>query len=339
MSAVDTPADTMTFTQKLFYALNIKNHAVVAMIHDGHLSATVESTGLKLRFENEHMSCSTYLLIKPAVITSILEGKLGASAMEVTRNVVIMGVWTLTKHEQFPYSAMTFPQIADSPMGEVTEDDPAIPPTKKDAPDVLAAKMFGPGKDGQTLAEAAAELDALDKSDDTSGDDWEYAGDDADGPGDEIPVDDTPAASDVPATPSQKAKWATSIPKTKPVKLILATQMYQPVKGSSEGSVYHLIAELVPDKGANVKVGARVKATPDGERYVSFRVESDQKTLAGLAPSLGALGMNVSGGYASVHVTVAPDMVERVLAAFTFGIGASVVMVVPKFATITGKGK
>lgn len=109
---------------------------------------------------------------------------------------------------------------------------------------------------------------------------------------------------------AKKAPPVADLMKSEPIKLSEATQMYQPVRGTSHGSRYIVVAMT-----ENLRFAARVKS-----KALSVRVEGifsldDQKKLA-------AMGFKEHTGYMSAHVEgMTNSTPSRVLGAMLMGSG------------------
>lgn len=118
-----------------------------------------------------------------------------------------------------------------------------------------------------------------------------------------------------------------SVPNMGKVLLANATELYQPVHGSSSGSVYHAIALT---KGLNVAV--RIK----NNNNVSLRAEGD---LSKWAPRLTAAGFVMSNTHASVHVNGANAlMARRVVGALLMSLGVNFTKATFLLDPVDGKG-
>jgi ribosomal protein L7/L12 len=114
------------------------------------------------------------------------------------------------------------------------------------------------------------------------------------------------------------------------VKLRDAKAMYQPVKGSSSGSRYFLVAA-----DDDVRVAARYHASS-----LSIRVEGPgwKKHKATISDS-GFSTVDESKDYASVHLTVADDMLaNKTLGAVLLGLGVPFETPMPMLSVVKGKG-
>ena len=112
-----------------------------------------------------------------------------------------------------------------------------------------------------------------------------------------------------------------------PVLLADANQLYQPVTGTSGGSVYYVMA-LRPD----LKVAARAKGGK-----LSVRFEGD---VTKYQPNFAQLGLGMaSEKHASMHVEVTTlDMARRTIGAVIFGMGLEWSTDYPKVDHIWQKG-
>lgn len=114
------------------------------------------------------------------------------------------------------------------------------------------------------------------------------------------------------------------------VKLRDAKSMYQPVKGSSSGSRYFMVAAA-----DDVRVAARYHG-----QTLSIRIEGPawKKHKATIAKS-GFSTVDESKDYASVHLAVADDMLaNKTLGAVLLGLGVQFETPLPLLKVIKGKG-
>jgi hypothetical protein len=108
-----------------------------------------------------------------------------------------------------------------------------------------------------------------------------------------------------------------------------ATDLYQPVHGTDEGSTYYVIA-----LNDTLKVAARIK----NKNKVSLRVEGSG--MKALKPKLKAAGLVDSGTYCSVHLSAdTDDLARKSIGAVLFGIGEPFQKVATNMALIWGKGQ
>jgi hypothetical protein len=112
-----------------------------------------------------------------------------------------------------------------------------------------------------------------------------------------------------------------------PVPLCDATQLYQPILGTSAGSKYFLIA--IAD---NLKMAARVKG-----HSLSIRCEGD--VHGKWKKALEDNGFTLAEKHASMHLD-APDMilVKRTIGAVFVGMGLQVTTQLPQIEVIANKG-
>lgn len=111
-----------------------------------------------------------------------------------------------------------------------------------------------------------------------------------------------------------------------PVPLIEATEMYQPVGGTSHGSEYYVVA-IAHD----LKVAARAK---NGK--LSFRVEGNINEYSN---ALLAAGLNGSDSHYSIHLDVGDlKMAKRTIGALLMDVGAKWETTLPDLSVIYGKG-
>lgn len=109
-----------------------------------------------------------------------------------------------------------------------------------------------------------------------------------------------------------------------PVKLRDATQMYQPVKGTSAGSRYFMVAA-----NKDVRIAARCHGTS-----LSVRVEGPN--LAKYTAQMATVGLSLKKDYASLHLEVGEDetMAGKTLGAILLGLGIPLETPVPNLKTI-----
>ena len=111
-----------------------------------------------------------------------------------------------------------------------------------------------------------------------------------------------------------------------PIGLIDAVKLGQPVKSSSDESVYFCVA-----LAENMKVGARLL-----KGHVSVRVEGD---IGGNISRLKKAGFDLHPTYASFHVDAsAPVLRYKVLGAALFGLGVAFDQIISDVSIIDGKG-
>lgn len=116
-----------------------------------------------------------------------------------------------------------------------------------------------------------------------------------------------------------------------PVKLVEATEMYQPVGSTSSGSVYHVFGITTAE---SLKVAARYKGTS-----LSVRVEGDVAGMQNVLEKAGFPMDHLSAGYVSMHLE-APDviMANRAIGAVLCGLGMPLKTPLPDIGQICGKG-
>ncbi len=115
-----------------------------------------------------------------------------------------------------------------------------------------------------------------------------------------------------------------------PVLLRDATKMYQPVRGSSQSSVYFLVG-IVGD----VKVAVRYK----NKSSLSIRIEGGLLKNKARLTEAGFTNMGTAGTYASMHLSIDSRMVaDKALGALLFGIGPDLKTPLPNLDVIYGKG-
>ena len=116
-----------------------------------------------------------------------------------------------------------------------------------------------------------------------------------------------------------------------PVKLNAATKLYQPVKGSSQGSIYFCVGITLDN---SLKIGARIKS----DFSVSVRVEGDVLNHKSAIEGAGITVQNEH--YGSVHLSSggSPIMAGRIIGSLLAGIGLDYRTQVPKVSYLMGKG-
>lgn len=108
-----------------------------------------------------------------------------------------------------------------------------------------------------------------------------------------------------------------------------ATDLYQPVKGTDEGSRYYVIA-LAP--GFNV--AARIK----GKENFSMRLEGD--LVKEFKQKLKHVGFDDNGTHCSIHMTAeTDDLVRKAIGAMLFSTGIVFDKTATALSSIWGKGK
>jgi hypothetical protein len=136
------------------------------------------------------------------------------------------------------------------------------------------------------------------------------------------------------AMPAPAAPWPSfdmkALKTAAPIKLRDATQMYQPVKGSSPNSRYFLVAA-----NDDLRIAARYKGAS-----LSVRIEGPAWEKH--SPSIKACGFdNVQPeqGYASIHLHVAdPVIAGKALGAILLGLGVELQTPIPNLAVIKDAG-
>lgn len=115
-----------------------------------------------------------------------------------------------------------------------------------------------------------------------------------------------------------------------PVPLKTAKALYQPVRGSSSGSRYFVVAI-----GHGIRVAARYKS-----KTLTVRVEGAEfnKHAASLC-AFGFSNASVSSGYGSIHLKVDTDtMAAKALGSILLGLGIPFISPVPMLSVIKGMG-
>ncbi len=117
---------------------------------------------------------------------------------------------------------------------------------------------------------------------------------------------------------------------TPPVLLSEATKLYQPVRGTSSGSIYFVVA-----LGEDVKVAARMSKSK-----MSVRVESSDKKLLKDLVDYGYTSGNVDSGYVSIHLTPNNDetVATKTLMSLLGGLVGRIETPLPNTKRIMGKG-
>jgi len=132
------------------------------------------------------------------------------------------------------------------------------------------------------------------------------------------------------AKPETKA-WA-PFPKAKlhtaaPVKLRDATQMYQPVYGTSSGSRYFMVAAN-PDMRVAMRLDSgTLSVRIEGPNWIKHKANISE---------CGFNTIDVSKGYASVHLTVGTDMnvARKTLGAILLGLGVELDTPIPDMKAV-----
>ncbi len=135
-------------------------------------------------------------------------------------------------------------------------------------------------------------------------------------------------ASPTPATVKwpvfDKAKMKTA----EPVQLSEAGQLYQPVKGTSAGSRYFLVAA-----NDQLRIGARWRPSHDS---LSIRVEGD--SFGKHQKNITEAGFDAKSGYASLHLSCPNETVARkALGAVLLGLGVALETPMPDLSVIAEK--
>ena len=320
MPAPVTKASEAQYAKEVLHALGIHHATLTTLCEAGRLRMTHKTPGaiLEVVDENEEVTAGTTVLVKGAVLSALISGGLGQSSKEVTRNVILMSLSKLTEQAGWPYDPIGFWELSGGGSGVVEEDTLDTPPSKKE---------------GSVIGKASDSLLEKDENPFTA------------------PVEPPPKKN--PAQPKKKAESAQSgmgppipveipqIKKSNPVLLKHASQLYQPVQGSSTGSVYHVVGFLQTPEGLIAPVAVRLKKTTPNVG-VSVRVEGDEPAMNSLHPGLDAAGFSCKtsphGLYASLHMTSSEDMVSRVCAAMLFSIGAHVAQIAPSFEAVVDQG-
>lgn len=119
----------------------------------------------------------------------------------------------------------------------------------------------------------------------------------------------------VPSTPMKKGAK---------VKLTEATELYQPVSSTTEGSTYFMVA-----RSGNLKVAARVLG-----HQLSIRVEGQS---AGHAQALAAAGLTKANGHWSMHLAVPDALVGRkALGAVLYGMAVPFEVMGTDYSQLSG---
>jgi len=115
----------------------------------------------------------------------------------------------------------------------------------------------------------------------------------------------------------------------KPLKLEDANLMYQPVKGSSTKSIYHVVAMTT-----DLRIAARYQGGS-----LSIRAEGNLDKFKERLKEGGFSMGNIGKGYVSVHLTIADQLLaKRTLSAILAGMGVAFATPIPVLDTIIGKG-
>lgn len=154
------------------------------------------------------------------------------------------------------------------------------------------------------------------------------------------PIPKTDLESVFSVSPAQETAISTALDKAKivlkkasegglsAVPLITAKDLYQPVKGSGTGSVYHVIA-LHP----KVKIAVRISE----ENSVSIRAECHDAGTYG--PALMAAGLSSSNSHYSIHLAAEDaEMARRAIGAVVYGVGCKFDQIATDLKPIWGKG-
>lgn len=121
-----------------------------------------------------------------------------------------------------------------------------------------------------------------------------------------------------------KAKMKTA----DPVSLTEASALYQPVKGTSAGSRYFLVAA-----NDHLRIGARWRPA---HHSLSIRVEGDG--FSKYTGNVSAAGFDTKSGYASLHLSCPTEIVARkALGAVLMGLGVNLETPLPDLAVIAEK--
>jgi hypothetical protein len=155
----------------------------------------------------------------------------------------------------------------------------------------------------------------------------------------DLPQFDPNGAVPIPAKPAAQDHQASGVfPEgqmltEEPVPLRDATQLYQPVRGTSEGSRYFLVASR-----ADLKVAARYRAN-----RLSLRIEGEEfKTYVENLKECGFTNINLGGNkpYASMHLDIDdPVLAKKALGAVVTGLGVDMDTPLPNLSKIANKGK
>lgn len=131
------------------------------------------------------------------------------------------------------------------------------------------------------------------------------------------PVPDFVAKPSPAPAPVAPAGW--------PEKLSDAGKMYQPVKGTSQGSVYSTVA-----LSETMKVAVRV-----GADKLSVRVEGSCVSNPTMIKKMAELGLTESkGSHYSMHMSCGNVPVERVIGAILAGLGVEFATPVPQLSRV-----
>ena len=137
-----------------------------------------------------------------------------------------------------------------------------------------------------------------------------------------------PTGGGVEITPAEPQNYCSDIEMQTlpPVALLTASRMYQPIKGTTIGTRYFLIASA-PEGN----IAARYKGT-----QLSLRVEGK---ITSAKHTMQENGFNVAPGYASLHLTC-PDtmMLKRAVGAVLLGLQLKYTTPFPEVTKIIGKG-
>lgn len=139
------------------------------------------------------------------------------------------------------------------------------------------------------------------------------------------PVAEPPAPKTVPTWPEFPTAKMMSYPT---VKLRDATQMYQPVNGTSTGSRYFVVAG-----SKDVRIAARYK-----DKKLSVRIEGSN--IEAFKPAITGIGMAYGGNkeYASMHLNAdTPTIAAKALGAILVGLGIPLNSPLPNIQIIAGK--
>lgn len=139
--------------------------------------------------------------------------------------------------------------------------------------------------------------------------------------------DDEPAKTAVTPEPLEVCQpTIEEIMSMKPVSLDTATLLYQPVSGTSSGSVYFVVGIA-----ADLKMAARVSDT-----MISVRVLC---TSDPVIKDLDSLGVSMKKGYLSGHFNCNNTTPRRMLGAILLSLPVEWETAMPKVDLIKGKGK
>lgn len=124
-----------------------------------------------------------------------------------------------------------------------------------------------------------------------------------------------------------KTKYKEGIMKQQPIKLRDALVLYQPVLGSSQGSIYFVVALFT-----DLKIAVRLK-----DNQISIRVEGNE--LPVIKDDLILVGFDMKGDYGSLHVN-APSSLDagKIMGAVLCGIGKRCKTNIPDINKLIGKG-